>query len=106
MRVRMLHYLRIGSRITIMQSHTHTKQQTHMHKTVTGRIEAKKLLSRQRQSEYALSAVPHSLPGWIQEFSIESRGAGKARFNVATPTYATVTCTAYVLPYNFQTKSI
>ena len=35
-----------------------------------------------------------------------SRGAGKARFNVATPTYATVTCTAYVLPYNFQTKSI
>ena len=42
-----------------------------------------------------------------------SGGAGKARFNVATPTYehirgsyATVTCTAYVLPYNFQTKSI
>ena len=34
------------------------------------------------------------------------RGAGKARFNVATPTNATVTCTAYVLPYNFQTKSI
>ena len=33
-------------------------------------------------------------------------GAGKARFNVATPTNATVTCTAYVLPYNFQTKSI
>ena len=34
------------------------------------------------------------------------RGAGKARFNVATPTYATVTCTAYVLLYNLQTKSI
>ena len=33
-------------------------------------------------------------------------GAGKARFNVATPTNATVTCTAYVLPYNLQTKSI
>ena len=33
-------------------------------------------------------------------------GAGKARFNVATPTNATVTCTAYVLPYKFQTKSI
>ena len=31
-------------------------------------------------------------------------GAGKARFNVATPTNATVTCTAYVLPYNLQTK--
>ena len=37
---------------------------------------------------------------------ISVRGAGKARFNVATPTNATVTCTAYVLPYNFQTKSI
>ena len=35
-----------------------------------------------------------------------SGGAGKARFNVATPTNATVTCTAYVLPYNFQTKFI
>ena len=34
------------------------------------------------------------------------RGAGKARFNVATPTNATVTCTAYVLLYNLQTKSI
>ena len=33
-------------------------------------------------------------------------GGGKARFNVATPTNATVTCTAYVLPYNLQTKSI
>ena len=33
-------------------------------------------------------------------------GVGKARFNVATPTNATVTCTAYVLPYNLQTKSI
>ena len=33
-------------------------------------------------------------------------GAGKARSNVATPTNATVTWTAYVLPYNLQTKSI
>ena len=35
-------------------------------------------------------------------------GVGKARFNVATPTYATITCTAYVhvLLYNLQTKSI
>ena len=39
-------------------------------------------------------------------YGAESRGAGKARFNVATPTYATVTCTAYVLLYNLQTKSI
>ena len=34
------------------------------------------------------------------------RGAGKARFNVATSTNATVTCTAYIIPYNLQTKSI
>ena len=46
------HYLRIGSRITIMQSHTQTMQQAHTHKTVTGGVEAKKLLSRGRQSEY------------------------------------------------------
>ena len=41
-----------------------------------------------------------------QQFLLGTGGAGKARFNVATPTNATVTCTAYVLPYNFQTKSI
>ena len=29
-------------------------QQTHTHKTVTGRVEAKMLLSRRRQSEYRL----------------------------------------------------
>ena len=39
--VRMLHYLHVGSRITITQSHAHTMQQTHTHKTVTGRVEAK-----------------------------------------------------------------
>ena len=42
----------------------------------------------------------------IFQINRRCRGAGKARFNVATPTNATVTCTAYVLPYNFQTKSI
>ena len=51
-RVHMLHYLRVGSRITIMQSHTHTMKQMHMHKAVTGHVEAKKLLSSRRQSEY------------------------------------------------------
>ena len=34
-----------------MQSHIHTMQQAHVHKAVTGRIETKKLLSRQRQSD-------------------------------------------------------
>ena len=42
----------------------------------------------------------------IIHWVLHSRGAGKGRFNVATPTNATVTCTAYVLPYNLQTKSI
>ena len=44
--------------------------------------------------------------GIIKFLSSNTGGAGKARFNVATPTNATVACTAYVLPYNFQTKSI
>ena len=47
---------------------------------------------------------------WRKSWKKKCRGVGKARFNVATPTYEartrTVTCTAYVLPYNFQTKSI
>ena len=42
--------------MTITQSHTHTMQQTHTHKAVTGRVEAKKLLSRRRQSEYSCVA--------------------------------------------------
>ena len=41
-----------------------------------------------------------------ERFNFLTGGAGKARFNVATPTCATVTCTAYVLLYNLQTKSI
>ena len=41
--------------------------------------------------------IPHLIAGG---------GGGKARFNVATPTNATVTRTAYVLPYDLQTKSI
>ena len=48
-------------------------------------------------------------PSFSSSFFFFPGGAGKARFNVATPTTATVTCTAlsaYVLPYNFQTKSI
>ena len=32
-----------GSHITTMQSHTRTMQQTHMHKAVTGHVEAKKV---------------------------------------------------------------
>ena len=51
----MLHYLRAGLRITITQSYTLTMQQTHRHKAVTRRIEAKKLLSCRRQSNYSIN---------------------------------------------------
>ena len=34
-------------------------QQTHTHKAVTGRVEAKQLLSRQRQSEYSEDNICH-----------------------------------------------
>ena len=43
--------------------------------------------------------------GGVKGQKVTNRGAGKARFNVATLTYETVTCTAYVLLYNLQTKS-
>ena len=49
--VRLLYYLRVRL-MTITQSHTDTMHQMHMHKAVTERIEAKKLLSRQGQSDY------------------------------------------------------
>ena len=54
----MLHYLLVGLRITITQSHTHTMQQTRAHKAVTRRVEAKKLLSRRRQLEYRDMSKP------------------------------------------------
>ena len=52
--LRILHYLHVGLRITITQSHKHTMQQTRTHKAVTRCVEAKKLLSRRRQSEYSM----------------------------------------------------
>ena len=48
-----LHSLCEGSHIIILQLHTHTMQQTYMDKAVTGGVEAKKLLSSQRQLEYS-----------------------------------------------------
>ena len=55
--VHMLHYLRVGLRITITQSHTHTMQQTRTPKAVTQHVEAKKLLSRRNQSEYSYDTL-------------------------------------------------
>ena len=42
-----------------------------------------------------LSTGTKTVGGVLQSPS-ENREAGKARFNVATPTYATVTCTRHV----------
>ena len=39
-RVRMLLYLQVGSRIIIVQARMQTIQQTHMHKVVTVHVEA------------------------------------------------------------------
>ena len=39
----------------IIPSHMHTMQKTHKNKAVAGRVEAKKLLSRQMQWDYTKS---------------------------------------------------
>ena len=55
-----------GSPITITQSHTHTMQQTHRHKVVTECTEAKKLLSRWRQSDYRFACdIWTGIPMWV-----------------------------------------
>ena len=65
----MLNYLRVGLRITITQSHTHnTMQQTHTHKAVTGCVEAKKLLSHRRQSDYSVITVYKLIDNGIVTF--------------------------------------
>ena len=55
-RVRMLHYLHVDSRTTITQSHTHTMQQTHTHKTVTGHVKPK---------SYSLVEGNRSIDCWL-----------------------------------------
>ena len=52
-----LHSLHMRLAYNIMQSHPHTMQQMHMHKSETGRVEAKKLLSRRRSIE-TLTGIP------------------------------------------------
>ena len=42
--------------MVIHQPHAQILLHMHRHKTVTGRVEAKKLLSRQRQTDYSLQA--------------------------------------------------
>ena len=62
MHVCLLHYLHAMLRITIMPSHMHKMQQTHVCKGVTVCIEFKKLLSNRRQSDYStLITQSHTL---------------------------------------------
>ena len=39
--------------MVIREPHAQIRQHTHMHKAVTGCVEAKKLFSRRRQSDYS-----------------------------------------------------
>ena len=43
------------------QAYVQIMQHTHMHKAVTGRVEAKKLLSRRRQSNYSAYLQPYGM---------------------------------------------
>ena len=63
MHVRLLHCMRVRLHNGYTQAYAQIMQHTHMHKAVTGRVEAKKLLSRRRQSNYIKS---------YQSFSINS----------------------------------
>ena len=64
--------------------------------------EPRPLLSTDWESE---DNIPQEGAHILCKTVLSQGGGGKARFNVATPTYATVS-TAYVLLYNLQTKSI
>ena len=57
MRVRLLHCMSVRLRIGYTQAYVQIMQHTHTHKAVTGRVEAKKLLSRRRQSNYSLKVL-------------------------------------------------
>ena len=50
----LLHCMRVRLRNGYTQAYAQILQHTHMHKAVTGRVEAKKLLFRRRQSNYSI----------------------------------------------------
>ena len=58
LRVRLLHCMRVRLRNGYTQAYALIMQHTHTHKAVTGRIEAKKLLSCRRRSNYSSSIFP------------------------------------------------
>ena len=53
-RVRLLHCMRVRLRNGYMQAYAQIMYHTRTHKAVTRRVEAKKLLSRRRQSKYSM----------------------------------------------------
>ena len=50
----LLHCMRVRLRNGYTQAYAQIMQHTHTHKAVSGRVEAKKLLSRRRQSNYSI----------------------------------------------------
>ena len=52
MRARLLHCMRVRLHNGYTQAYVHIMQHIYTHKAVTGRVEAKKLLSHRRQSNY------------------------------------------------------
>ena len=55
MRACLLYCMRVRLRNGYTQAYAQIMQHTHTHKAVTGPVEAKKLLSRRRQSNYSSS---------------------------------------------------
>ena len=54
--------MRMQLRNGYTQAYVQIMQHTHTHKTVTGRVEAKKLLSRRRQSYYSITCCTSLMP--------------------------------------------
>ena len=54
LRACLLHCMRVRLRNGYAQAYVHIMQHRHMHKAVTGCVEAKKLLSRRKQSNYTI----------------------------------------------------
>ena len=66
-RVRLLQCMCVWLRNGYTHAYTQIMQHTHTHKAVTGRVEAKKLLSRRRQSNYSGRRLQNhiSVPHWF-----------------------------------------
>ena len=79
-------------------------QHTHTHKTVTGRVEAKKLLSRRRQSNYNYQLLSDKLPLKILDNNIFTRGIGQY-FEILFSAEFHLSCKMQLLIYKYKKKS-